>query len=84
MRRNLFSGIYFFLMSESRFDAATRSKFVKEFSEAYAVWSEKNTATFNSTQYQYLKKVYPEETASLNLAKPKIHHEKLSIKPKDQ
>lgn len=54
-------------MQESRFDAATRSKFVKGFSEKFSSWLEKNNVTLNFTYYQYLKKVYPEETTSLNL-----------------
>ena len=37
-RRNIYSGIYFFLMQEPHFDPATRSKFVKSFSEKFSSW----------------------------------------------
>jgi hypothetical protein len=61
-RRNMVSGVYYFLMLEGQMQPEACSKFVREFAEKYAEWVKgKNSPfTLNAAHYKYLKKKYPE------------------------
>lgn len=82
IKKNHFTGIFFFLMVEKDLDPAFRKDTVKQFVERF---NEKKDGkeTFNKLYYQYLKKEYPEETAELNIAEGSLYYEKFSIKPRD-
>lgn len=69
-------------MVENDLDPAFRKESVKQFVERF---NEKKDGkeTFNKFYYQYLKKVYPEETAELNIAEGSLYYERFSIKPRD-
>jgi hypothetical protein len=42
MKKNIHAGLYFFLMLENQFEPAARSTYVKDFSQKYNEWQEKN------------------------------------------
>lgn len=73
MKKNHFTGIFFFLMVEQDLEPAFRKETVKQFVERF---NEKKDGkeTFNKLYYQYLKKVYPEETAELNIGEPALYY----------
>lgn len=60
-------------MVENDLDSAFRKETVTQFVERY---NEKRDGkeTFNKLYYQYLKKVYPEETAELNIADASLYY----------
>lgn len=73
MKKNPFTGIFFFLMVEQDVDATLKKDIVKQFVEHF---NEKRDGkeTFNKLYYQYLKKVYPEETTELNIAEGSLYY----------
>jgi hypothetical protein len=84
LKKNVYTGIYFFLMVEDKLEGSIRSSTVSEFTERFNTNEKKENQTFNKLHYLYLKNKYPAETANLEIEEKFLYFERFSSKPKDE